>query len=88
MNDKEDIHVGFSDCNVTHNPLYITCGQPPQYPQVNNRKSARESGIPLRLTDHGLSQEDIIVEKAYRGIRFRATDKLKVSHLETVVVFG
>ncbi|XP_071119252.1 phosphatidylinositol-glycan-specific phospholipase D-like [Haliotis cracherodii] len=68
---------GQSDCNVTHNPLYITCGQPPQNPQVNNRKSARESGIPLRLTDHGLSQEDIIVEKAYRGIRFRATDKLK-----------
>ncbi|XP_046581198.1 phosphatidylinositol-glycan-specific phospholipase D-like [Haliotis rubra] len=68
---------GQSECNVTHNPLYITCGQSPQYPQVVHRKSARESGIPVRLTDHGLSHEDIIVEKAYRGIRFRATDRLK-----------
>ncbi|XP_067677733.1 phosphatidylinositol-glycan-specific phospholipase D-like [Haliotis asinina] len=68
---------GQGECNVTHNPLYITCGQSPQSPQVVNRKSARESGIPVRLSHHGLSHDDIIVEKAYRGLRFRATDNLK-----------
>ncbi|XP_021363749.1 phosphatidylinositol-glycan-specific phospholipase D-like isoform X2 [Mizuhopecten yessoensis] len=68
---------GTSSCLMPHNPLYINCTQPStqEYSQLFNTKE--RNGYFRQPDLRGLTTDDLIVKKAYRGILIKPGHKIR-----------
>ncbi|XP_069128392.1 phosphatidylinositol-glycan-specific phospholipase D-like [Argopecten irradians] len=67
---------GTSSCMVPHNPLYINCTATSTQGFSTLPNDMEKNGFFRQPDLLGLSRDDLIVEKAYRGIRIRPGHKI------------
>ncbi|XP_069126024.1 phosphatidylinositol-glycan-specific phospholipase D-like [Argopecten irradians] len=68
---------GTSSCMVPHNPLYINCTATSTQGFSRLPNNIEKNGFFRQPDLLGLSRDDLIVEKAYRGIRIKPGHKIR-----------
>lgn len=72
--------VYFSACDLNHNPLFVHCNTSTSAELETNRNGRNKNGYFIQPDMHGLTIDDMEVQKQHRGITIKASDRLKVRY--------
>lgn len=71
----------FSACSLPHNPLFINCKNSSA---ITKENGISKNGFFVQQDLHGLTIDDLEIEKRHRGISIRPKDALKVNNNKNV----
>ncbi|CAG2227356.1 GPLD1 [Mytilus edulis] len=71
------LEKGTSACDLNHNPLFVHCNTSTSAELETNRNGRNKNGYFIQPDMHGLTIDDMEVQKQHRGITIKASDRLK-----------
>lgn len=67
------LEQGTGDCNMTHNPLFVTCGKK----KPNRRDENLQNGFYVKYGQHNLTVDDLNITRSHRGVTIQLSNSLK-----------